>query len=122
MLLVGLHSDRFINWLLRLTSRARRKVRPWLRSHGIDLLPPRRRKRYLQCGSSTREPDLEILEVGTVFTGKLKRGWSASHPWLRRVITVGITVLIFVWMFRPVAHYWDDVRGWLTKRGIIPQG
>jgi hypothetical protein len=33
------------NFMLRLVSRGRRKFRPWLRHHGIHLLPPRWRER-----------------------------------------------------------------------------
>jgi hypothetical protein len=41
-----------MNLLLRIVSRARRMVRPWLRQHGIDLLPPRRRARYAHTSST----------------------------------------------------------------------
>jgi hypothetical protein len=35
-----------LNVLLRMTARARRKFRPWLRHHHIRLLPPRWRRRH----------------------------------------------------------------------------
>ena len=110
----GLHSHRFINWVLRVTARARRKVRPWLRHHGVDLLPPRRRRRVADGGQPTREPDVEILEIREVFRRKLLGAWTCCRPWLRRLLTVGVTMLIFVWMFRPVAEHWDDVRHRVT--------
>src|SRR5690349_5568856 len=33
------HAAGLLNWVLGLAPRTRRKVRPWLRRHGIDLLP-----------------------------------------------------------------------------------
>src|SRR4051812_24018422 len=50
--ILGLRADRPINWLLKNTPRMRRKVRPWLRRKGLDLLPPRRRRR-----GQSAEPD-----------------------------------------------------------------
>jgi hypothetical protein len=38
-------APRVLNGLLRMVSRTRRRVRPWLRHHGIHLLPPRWRRR-----------------------------------------------------------------------------
>jgi len=41
----GLRSDRAINWVFWRIPKMRRKVRPWMRRKGLDLLPPRRRRR-----------------------------------------------------------------------------
>src|SRR6266568_4263359 len=41
----GLRGDRAINWVFWRIPRIRRKVRPWMRRKGLDLLPPRRRRR-----------------------------------------------------------------------------
>jgi hypothetical protein len=100
-----------LNWFLRLVPKMRRKVRPWMRHHGIDLLPPRRRTRFLHPGGpSTREPDHEILEIKEKMRLRLSAGWRAVKPWLKRVVTIGLTVAIFVWMFKPIARHWPDVR------------
>src|SRR4029077_14936250 len=40
--LIALRSVGLLNRLMRIVPRIRRKIRPWLRHHGIDLLPPRR--------------------------------------------------------------------------------
>jgi hypothetical protein len=89
----------------------RRKIRPWMRHHGIDLLPPRRRARFLHPGGpSTREPDQEILEIKEKMRLRLRGGWRTAKPWLKRIVTFGLTVIIFVWMFKPIAHHWPAVR------------
>jgi hypothetical protein len=58
-------------WLLRLMNlfisfmpRIRRKVRPWMKRHGINLLPPRRRRRRAHgTGKYPVKGDEEILEI-----------------------------------------------------------
>jgi hypothetical protein len=56
---------RVANGVLRLVPRARRRMRPWLRRHGIRLLPPRWRRRLAHehghGGYRLRE---EILKLG----------------------------------------------------------
>jgi hypothetical protein len=51
------------NVAIRLMPRARRRVRPWLRRHGVNLLPPRRKPR-LQT-SNARPDDEQIVSFGT---------------------------------------------------------
>ncbi|MGD0768416.1 MAG: hypothetical protein ABSB42_09515 [Tepidisphaeraceae bacterium] len=61
-----------INAVVRVLPRVRRSVRPWLRDHGINLLPPRRKPRFQPA--SQRPDDQNIIEFG------------GSHPlrWGRR--------------------------------------
>jgi hypothetical protein len=107
----GWRSAGVLNWLLRLVPRIRRKIRPWLRRRGIDLLPPRRRRRRMEPGGPiTREPDPEILAIHERHAHRAQRMWAASKPWLKRVTGLAITAAIFYWMLRPVARSWDDVR------------
>ncbi|MGD0540584.1 MAG: hypothetical protein ABSB33_03600 [Tepidisphaeraceae bacterium] len=51
-----------INAILRIMPRTRRRVRPWLRSHGINLLPPRRKSRNPARPHAL--DDQHILEFG----------------------------------------------------------
>jgi len=51
-----------VNAVVRVLPRARRRVRPWLRDHGINLLPPRRKPRFQPA--SQRPDDENILEFG----------------------------------------------------------
>jgi hypothetical protein len=50
-----------INAVVRVLPRIRRRVRPWMRDHGIHLLPPRRRQRYV--GSQRSSNDESILSI-----------------------------------------------------------
>ena len=50
------------NAVIRVLPRVRRRVRPWLRDHGINLLPPRRKRRFQ--AASQRPDDQNILEFG----------------------------------------------------------
>lgn len=100
-----------VNWLLRLVPRIRRKIRPWLRRHGIDLLPPRRRRRPMGPeGTITRDPDEEILAIHERHHHRLHSMWAAGKPWIKRIAGVAITAAIFWWMLKPVARHWGEVR------------
>jgi uncharacterized membrane protein YbhN (UPF0104 family) len=119
---VALRSAPLVNWFLRMVAKARRKARPWMRRHGIDLLPPRRRIRYVgPLAAETREPDSEILDIRQHFRDGLKRAWAASRPWLRRSLAVGITVAIFYWILKPIVRHWDLVKDhvWRQNWGLI---
>jgi hypothetical protein len=111
----GLRGVDVINLGLRLVAKARRKVRPWLRRHGFDLLPPRRRRRLRRGTAEDHEPDHEILEIHERHQHRLRVVWHASKPWLRRIGGMAVTVLIFFWMFKPVTEHWDDVKGPLSR-------
>jgi hypothetical protein len=50
------------NLILRFLPKTRRYVRPWLRDHGINLLPPRRKIRSL--GKQLPPDDQQILGFG----------------------------------------------------------
>ncbi len=51
-----------VNAVVRVLPRVRRRVRPWLRDHGINLLPPRRKRRFQPA--SQRPDDQNIIEFG----------------------------------------------------------
>lgn len=111
--ILALNSVGLLNWLMRLTPKARRKVRPWLRRRGIDLLPPRRRRRRLSDHANsgmTREPDCEIIEIHQRHRTRLARTWAWGRPWLRRSIGIVITVAIFAWILKPIVKNWPLVR------------
>ncbi len=99
-----------VNMGLRLIARARRRIRPWLRKHGLDLLPPRRRRRLLQHGA-VDEPDEEILEIHQRHRRRLQALWQAARPWLLHLLRAAVVLGIFTWMLRPVFQQWEQVRG-----------
>src|SRR6185436_19416624 len=69
--ILGLRSDKAINWVLRRSPRIRRKVRPWMRRKGLDLLPPRRR-----CRLHSHFPDDGILEIHARHQVRAWRTWA----------------------------------------------
>ncbi len=94
-----------LNWFLRAAPRIRRTVRPWLRRRGINLLPARR-KRVVDGGKENEE----ILEFHERHYTRAQRLWLFLKPWLRRVLFVGVTVLIIYQMCKPLWLNWPDVR------------
>lgn len=100
----GLRTDRPINFLLKFVPRIRRKVRPWMRRKGMDLLPPRRRRLRL-------EPDDGILEIHERHQKRARFAWETIKPWLIRLIRIAVIAAIFVWMLRPIYKKWPEVRG-----------
>ena len=106
----GLRSDRAINWVFRRIPRIRRKVRPWMRRKGMDLLPPRRRRRL-----KSHFPDDGILEIHHRHQLRMWRTWKFFRVWGQRVLGLVITVAIFYWMLRPVYLEWDKVKEPLSK-------
>lgn len=118
--LIVLHSDGLLNRILRLVPKIRKKIRPWLRRAGIDLLPPRRRRRFTHPGGpETRAPDEEILEIHERHHRRLGEWWAISRPWLKRLATVAITVMIFIWMFKPIAQHWPVVRERILELSLL---
>lgn len=110
---------RLLNYGLTFVPGLRRKIRPWMRRKGIDLLPPRRRKRLsrLQAlgrgevpGGSEQDIDTGILEVDSRYQDGVKAFWNSAKPWLRRGVSVVSTALIFGWMIRKTARHWEQVK------------
>lgn len=110
----GLRGVHIINAGLALMPKVRRKIRPWMRRKGLDLLPPRRRRRFLG-GHPVNEPDEGILEIHARHHDRIRRYWDAAKPWLRRIIGLAITLAIFYWMLKPVVQKWDQVREPLSR-------
>ena len=103
-------SVRLINYGLTFAPGLRRKIRPWMRQRGINLLPPRRRQRLIRGVPSTAaDADAGILEMDKSF-------WAAAKPWIRRAITVLFLGAIFYYMGRKIGRHWDDVQG---RLGLI---
>ncbi|MGA2585285.1 MAG: hypothetical protein ABSG31_18600 [Tepidisphaeraceae bacterium] len=71
------------NLVIGFLPRIRRKVRPWLKKHGINLLPPRRmrRSRY----SPTPPHNEEILQIDPHQMDRARGAWHAFRMWLRHL-------------------------------------
>jgi hypothetical protein len=107
----GIHGVHIINLGLSFVPRLRRRVRPWLRRRGLDLLPPRRRKRLLRRGQ-VADPDAddqEILEFAENHHRRVRRAWSWFRPWLLNTLRLGLVLLIFWKMLEPVHRHWSGV-------------
>jgi hypothetical protein len=102
-------SLKVLNYLLRTAPMIRRKIRPWLRRQGINLLPSRRTRAH---GEPTvmRDAD-EILVLHERHHDRLRAFYTTLIPWAKRAIAVGITLAIFVWILRPIFKQWREVRG-----------
>jgi glycosyltransferase 2 family protein len=100
------------NWLVGVMPKIRRKVRPMLRRRGVDLLPPRLRRRAPQPDGTFAwhaHDTGEVIRLHARHRTRLRNTWTIIKPWLRRLIGVGITVAIFAWMLKPVVQKWDQV-------------
>src|SRR5581483_1821637 len=100
-----------LNLMIGCAPRVRRKVRPWLRRHGINLLPPRRQRRRGRGRSLTARPETEeILDIDERQKDRVRQFGSRARAMIKPIVGTVITVLIFVWMFRPIVRRWDAVR------------
>ncbi|HEX4797475.1 MAG TPA: hypothetical protein VH370_27020, partial [Humisphaera sp.] len=107
----GLQSLYLINRGLKFVPAIRRRIRPWMRRKGIDLLPPRRRPRRLRPGGPvTRAPDDEILAITEDRKQSVRSFWARAKPWIRRLGGLLITLLIFAGIARPIVRNWPEFR------------
>ncbi|MFI5378983.1 MAG: hypothetical protein ACHRHE_06790 [Tepidisphaerales bacterium] len=86
-----------INLGISLIPIARRKARPWMRRRGLDLLPPRRRKRLTQKGAAADEG---ILEIDDRYHKGAIRAWDRFRPWIKYIAGIGITAGVVYLIFR----------------------
>lgn len=102
----------FGNWLVGVFPKIRRAVRPKFRHWGIDLLPPRLRRRARQPDGTfawQSHDTGEIIRIHARHVTRMSNAWAIAKPWLKRALGVGVTVAIFAWMLRPVVAKWDQV-------------
>jgi len=107
---------RVVNWVIRLMPRVRRFIRPMMRRKGIDLLPPRRRRRLRQHKPGA--VDAEILEFSPKYGQQANRAWSTAKPWIRRGLAVVLLGVIFYMMLRPVRGQWGVVAEQIAKYDV----
>ncbi len=107
--LVTRMSLRVADWLLRNIPRARRFIRPWMRRKGFHLLPPRRKAGQISDDASLASNE-EILEIHPRHQTRLLAAWNAVRPWLTRALSLTITILILLWILKPIKEQWPNVR------------
>jgi hypothetical protein len=110
-LFFGLPMILLFNRALALVPPGRRKARPWLRRHGIELLPPRRRRRRTEPGEAmTDSSDENIIEIDQRHQDAAWGAWAKVRKWSRRGAGVLVTLVIFAWILKPVLKNWDQVK------------
>ncbi|HEV2295906.1 MAG TPA: lysylphosphatidylglycerol synthase transmembrane domain-containing protein [Tepidisphaeraceae bacterium] len=97
------------DWILRNMPRARRFIRPWLRKKGFYLLPPRR-KAGLTTNDAALASNEEILEIHPRHQTRLIATWNFLRPWLTRALSLTITILILLWILKPIQDQWHQIR------------
>jgi uncharacterized membrane protein YbhN (UPF0104 family) len=102
------------NFLLKRAPVIRRRIRPWLKRRGINLLPSRRKR---QGVAQPPPDDSEIIGLDARHHDRMKWMWSFARPWLKRMVIVAITMLIFWTMARPLVEKWPEVR---TRIAQVP--
>jgi hypothetical protein len=107
---------RLLNVLLRIIARVRRKTRPWLRDHGIRLLPPRVRRRPHATGRGDED---EILVFHERHHRRLRAGWVRAKPWLKRIGGFGLAVAIFWWFGLRIHGHWSDIQGAVHRTSLL---
>lgn len=100
---------RVMNYAVTFVPVIRRKIRPWMRHHGIDLLPARRRKRLkrrresnVNTSQADHESDVDtgILELDARFHDRLKSFWAKAQPWVIGGVGLAITAAVIYWLAR----------------------
>jgi hypothetical protein len=108
-----------VNVIIHWIPAVRRKVRPWMRDHGIDLLPPRRRRRLGHrypgevagaLAEDIGQPDPEeILHIDERHQARVRNLWSSSKGFVKRFAGIAFAVAIFAWLARRVAQHWHEI-------------
>lgn len=96
-----------VNYVLTGMPAIRRRIRPWLRKYGVNLLPSRHRP---GTGESQASMDEEILEISEKQQDRFRAFVAALLPWVKRAIGVTITIAIFYYILKPVYGNWETVR------------
>lgn len=104
-------NGRVLNWLIRRVPTIRRRVRPWMNDHGIRLLPPRRRRRYVTVATVTafESMDETILKLDERHVTRMQKWTAVAKRWGRKLFGVVVTVAIFVWILKPIVANWDRI-------------
>jgi glycosyltransferase 2 family protein len=109
---------RVTDWILRNMPRARRFVRPWMRKKGFHILPPRR-KAGIATDDAALASNEEILEIHPRHQTRLLATWNVLRPWLTRALSLTITILILLWILKPIKEQWPHVRDQILNTSPI---
>ncbi len=102
-------SFRLLNWVIITAPRVRRKTRPWLKEHGIRLLPPRWRRHHPATGPRHRHSTEDILLFHERHGQRLRRLWDKSRPWLLRWAAAAIALAVFIGFGVRIHRHWGEI-------------
>jgi uncharacterized membrane protein YbhN (UPF0104 family) len=112
-------SLRVADWILRNMPRARRFIRPWLRRKGFYLLPPRRKRGAAPDDGAAVASNEEILEIHPRHQTRLIATWNFLRPWLTRALSLTVTILILLWILKPIKDQWPNVRDEILRTSPV---
>lgn len=102
-----------VNLFIKALPRMRRKLRPWLRRHGVHLLPPRRRRRGRGATSSNDDSESDeqtIISLHHRHRARLRQWWKASSRYIRLGVATTLMAIIILMMLRPIYRSWPSVQ------------
>ncbi|HEY7089434.1 MAG TPA: lysylphosphatidylglycerol synthase domain-containing protein [Tepidisphaeraceae bacterium] len=106
-----------LNYILRGMPIIRRKIRPWLRKKGFNLLPSRR-KRAAENGEAAPPMSDEILEIDVRHQNRIRAAGGTAFLWAKRAAGVAITIGIFYFILRPIREKWPLVKPRLMELSV----
>jgi hypothetical protein len=107
------------NFVIRRIPWLRRKFRPFFKKFGIRFLPARRKRLLTEDGRHAVVENEEIIEFHEEYSNVPRRAWDYLQPWLKRILTVGVTLLIFAAMVRPLKERWPVAQQQLAQMSLM---
>jgi hypothetical protein len=71
-----------VNLVLKLISRMRRRIRPWLRRHGIKLLRLRKKRRARSAREASLEQQIIEIDSKAKDVKRVKKFWKSLTQWM----------------------------------------
>jgi hypothetical protein len=105
----------FFNKFIRVIPRIRRLIRPYLRKWGIVLLPPPPKRTPSDTGLVPRREGLEILDFSPKSRERFSKWWLYGRPWLRRLISLGVTAVLLFFVIEPIVAGWRQAEPHLNR-------
>lgn len=107
-------SLKVLNYFLRAMPWIRRRSRPWLRKHGLNLLP----SRHKQPADGVVAAADEILEIDQRHHDRVRAVGGAFWQWGKRILAASVTVGIFYFILKPIQQHWPEVRERILSMSI----
>lgn len=109
---------RVLNAVIRIVPRIRRMIRPWMRDHGIRLLPPRVRRRM----ADAPDHEDEILTFHDRHYRRFHMLWRTGKPWIKRIVGFGLAIVIFWWFSVRIHGHWTEIDEAVHRTSLVRLG